>query len=223
KQIKVADVDERISRLEKLIGTSAGQDLDALPANLASTSFVHSLSKLEQQISLLAQPRHLDTISRRIKVLVPELERLHELKTGGRKDHAFGLAGLATASTASAGAGAGSGSASGAGSSKDDHGNLSNDIEDKVNKLFSTMEKVDPLLNLTPALLTRLKALQGLHSEAAIFSRTLKVISEEQTRMDDELKSLDTTSHSVIYKKKKKNSGMGLVLLGFCGHPLHLC
>lgn len=55
------------------------------------------------------------------------------------------------------------------------------------------MEKVDPLLNLTPALLTRLKALQGLHSEAATFSQSVKVISEEQVRITDELKSLAST------------------------------
>lgn len=52
---------------------------------------------------------------------------------------------------------------------------------------------MDPLLNLTPALLTRLKALQTLHTEAASFGQSVKVISEEQTRMTDELKSLTTT------------------------------
>lgn len=60
------------------------------------------------------------------------------------------------------------------------------------------MEKVDPLLNLTPALLTRLKALQGLHAEAATFSQSVKVISEEQVRITDELKSLGATCDLVI-------------------------
>ncbi|ORX61899.1 hypothetical protein DM01DRAFT_1315161 [Hesseltinella vesiculosa] len=192
KQTNTADIDERIARLEKLVGTSAGQDFESLPGNIASMSFIHSLSKLEQQMSLLAQPRHLDTISRRIKVLIPELERLHELKTGNRKDHAFGLAGLSTTTTTTTIL-----ANTVNGDRKDEQPNISNDMEEKINKLFTTMEKVDPLLNLTPALLTRLKALQGLHSEAAIFSRTLKVISEEQTRMADELKNLDVTSQTL--------------------------
>ena len=59
------------------------------------------------------------------------------------------------------------------------------------------MEKIDPLLNLTPALLTRLKALQGLHTEAATFGRSVKAISEEQTRMTDELKNLATACELV--------------------------
>lgn len=63
--------------------------------------------------------------------------------------------------------------------------------------MFATLEKVDPLLNLTPALLTRLKALQGLHTEAASFGQSVKVISEEQTRMSDELKSLTSTCELV--------------------------
>ncbi|CAO3593977.1 unnamed protein product [Absidia cylindrospora] len=69
------------------------------------------------------------------------------------------------------------------------------------------MEKVDPLLNLTPALLTRLKALQGLHTEAATFGRSVKVISEEQTRMTEEIKSLDTTCE-LLTKSLKDNEDL---------------
>ncbi|KAI9303116.1 Dynamitin-domain-containing protein, partial [Cunninghamella echinulata] len=146
------------------------------------TSLINTLSKLEQQISLLAQPRHLDVISRKIKVLNSELERLHELKSGN--------------------------------TNKDDQGVLSNDTEEKVNQLFATMEKVDPLLNLTPTLLTRLKALQGLHTEAATFGKSVKLISEEQTRMTEEIKSLDTTCDLVIKNKNnEKEKGKGNIII----------
>jgi hypothetical protein len=161
---------------------------------------MHSLSKLEQQMTLLAQPRHLDTVSRRIKVLNSELDRLHELKSGGgRKDHGYNLgSGLHSSSSGMGATTAISGGNTTEGTNKGDHnGALSNDIEEKVNHLFTTMEKVDPLLNLTPALLTRLKALQGLHTEAATFGKSVKVISEEQTRMTEEIKSLDTTCELV--------------------------
>ncbi|KAI8093222.1 uncharacterized protein BX664DRAFT_261385, partial [Halteromyces radiatus] len=193
-QGKVVDVDERIARIEKLVGTCSGQGFDTIPANFATTSLIHSLSKLEQQITLLAQPRHLDTVMRRIKVLNSELDRSQELKSGGRKDHVYGgLAGLSTTSSNVSVTGLGNNGNNSLASKEDQSGGLSNDAEEKVNHLFATMEKVDPLLNLTPALLTRLKALQGLHTEAATFGRSIKVISEEQTRMTEEIKSLDST------------------------------
>ncbi|CAO0802234.1 unnamed protein product [Mucor circinelloides] len=181
KESKLSDIDERIAKIEKLVGSNAGQALDELPQNLASTSLVNSLSKLEQLVVVLAQPRQLEMVARRVKVLNSDLDRLNELKSG-RKDTSslgFGLTSSInpqnTPSTNEA-------------TNKD-----GNDNEAKINKLFATLEKVDPLLNLTPALLTRLKALQTLHTEAASFGQSVKVISEEQTRMTDELKSLTTT------------------------------
>lgn len=65
--------------------------------------------------------------------------------------------------------------------------------------MFNVVEKIDPLLNLTPALLTRLKALQSLHTEAATFGRSVKAISEEQIRITDELKSLSSTCELVSF------------------------
>ncbi|KAI8336836.1 hypothetical protein BC941DRAFT_337119, partial [Chlamydoabsidia padenii] len=189
-QGKVVDIDERIARIEKLVGTSSGEGFDSISANVPTTSLMHSLSKLEQQITLLAQPRHLDTVARRIKVLNSELDRLHELKSGGgRKDLGYSLVSGLHSSSSNIGGN------SNLGNTTDGRGDggLSNDTEEKVNHLFATMEKVDPLLNLTPALLTRLKALQGLHTEAATFGKSIKVISEEQTRMTEEIKSLETT------------------------------
>ncbi|KAL9542853.1 hypothetical protein MBANPS3_008397 [Mucor bainieri] len=181
KESKLSDIDERIAKIEKLVGSNAGQALDELPQNLASTSLVNSLSKLEQQVLVLAQPRQLEMVARRVKVLNSDLDRLNELKSGRKDTSSLGF-GLSSAinpqNTPSANEAA----------NKD-----SNDNEAKINKLFATLEKVDPLLNLTPALLTRLKALQTLHTEAASFGQSVKVISEEQTRMTDELKSLATT------------------------------
>ncbi|KAK4520403.1 retrograde regulation protein 2 [Mucor velutinosus] len=181
KESKLSDIDERIAKIEKLVGSNAGQALDELPQNLASTSLVNSLSKLEQQVLVLAQPRQLEMVARRVKVLNSDLDRLNELKSSRKDTSSLGF-GLSSAinpqNTPSANEAA----------NKD-----SNDNEAKINKLFATLEKVDPLLNLTPALLTRLKALQTLHTEAASFGKSVKVISEEQTRMTDELKSLTTT------------------------------
>jgi hypothetical protein len=141
---------------------------------------------LEQQVVVLAQPRQLEMVARRVKVLNSDLDRLNELKSG-RKDTSsslgFGLSSSNNNQTNATASAADNANADG----------VSTDSEAKINQLFATLEKVDPLLNLTPALLTRLKALQGLHTEAASFGQSVKVISEEQTRMTDELKSLTTT------------------------------
>lgn len=118
-------------------------------------------------------------VARRVKGLNSDLDRLNELKSGRKDAKVMGYAVSNSLNQANTAEHAPDG--------------LSNDAEAKVNQLFATLEKVDPLLNLTPALLTRLKALQGLHTEAAAFGQSVKIISEEQTRMTDELKSLTTT------------------------------
>ncbi|KAF7721825.1 Dynactin subunit 2 [Apophysomyces ossiformis] len=193
KQTKVADIDERIAKIESLVGTAAGQGLEDLPSNIASTSLINTISKLEQQIMVLAQPKLLDTVAKRVTTLNTALDRLNELKSG-RKDVSsslgYSIGGVTATNPLPAGGQPALGTAEG---QNQENGGLSNDTEEKVNRLFSTMEKIDPLLSLTPALLTRLKALQGLHTEAATFGRSVKVISEEQSRMSEELKSLTTT------------------------------
>ncbi|ORE10701.1 hypothetical protein BCV72DRAFT_9417 [Rhizopus microsporus var. microsporus] len=190
KENKLSDIDERIARIEKLIGSSAGQTLEDLPASLSSSSLVSSLAKLEQQVVLLAQPRQLEMVARRVKVLNSDLDRLNEIKAS-RKDisNTLGFSFSTVNNPANV-------------SANDIKDNL-NDTETKINQLFTTMEKIDPLLNLTPALLTRLKALQTLHADATTFGQSIKVISEEQTRMTDELKSLTTTCELVTKKNNR--------------------
>ncbi|ORZ03057.1 hypothetical protein BCR43DRAFT_528829 [Syncephalastrum racemosum] len=195
KESKVVDIDDRIAKLESLVGTSAGRGLDELPSSLASSSLVASISKFEQQITVLAQPRQLEVVARRVKVLISELDRLNELKAG-RKDMSLGF-GLVGAGSSNASVSGGAPAHAIAEEKKEGAAGLSNETEEKVNHLFHTMEKVDPLRTLTHALLTRLKALQGLHTEAATFGQSVKVISEEQSRMTDELKSLSSTCELV--------------------------
>ncbi|KAI9258822.1 Dynamitin-domain-containing protein [Phascolomyces articulosus] len=201
KESKVADIDERIAKLESLVGSSSGHGLDDLPPSLATASLIGSVSKLEQQITILAQPRQLETVARRVKVLISELDRLNELKSG-RKDLSLGF-GLSSNTSLPGTAGSGGSTSNSANENKEGQG-LSSDAEEKVNHLFSSMEKIDPLLNLTPALLTRLKALQSLHTEAATFGRSVKAISEEQTRMTDELKNLGTACE-LLQKSVQEN------------------
>jgi hypothetical protein len=96
---------------------------------------INTISKLEQQMVVIAQPRQLEMVARRVKVLNSDLDRLNELKAG-RKDTtsslSFGLSSTtASAQTASGAAAAATPAAGGAeGANKEGI----NDSESKVTR-----------------------------------------------------------------------------------------
>ncbi|KAG0320074.1 Dynactin subunit 2 [Dissophora globulifera] len=147
---KTAELAERLAILEKAVGSTPMQ---------SGASLVGTVEKLEQHISIFSQPRQLEQLSRRLKSVTGELERVQELQA---KDSA----------------------ATG----------ISPDAEIKINTLFELVDKIDPLVSLAPVLVTRLKGLKGLHAEAAIFSDSIKMISNEQSKITEELKGLDSVS-----------------------------
>ncbi|KAI9442269.1 hypothetical protein H4582DRAFT_2109905 [Lactarius indigo] len=69
----IAGMDRRVGDLEKLIG-SASTSLDESSA--MPTPLLPLLTRLNTQLTVLAQPRHLDNISRRLKLLLSDLDRL---------------------------------------------------------------------------------------------------------------------------------------------------
>ncbi|KAF9174406.1 Dynactin subunit 2 [Mortierella sp. AD011] len=147
---KTAELAERLAILEKAVGTTPMQ---------SGSSLVGTLEKLEQNMGVLVHPRQLEQLSRRLKVVMGELERVQELQA--KESAATGI---------------------------------SPETENKINNLFELVDKIDPLVSLAPALVTRLKGLKGLHSEAAIFSDSIKMISSEQSKISEELKGLSTVS-----------------------------
>ncbi|KAG9316461.1 Dynamitin-domain-containing protein [Chiua virens] len=69
---QIVEMDKRVGELEKLIG-SVGATLDEttpLPPPL-----LPMLMRLNNQFTLLTQPRHIDSVSRRLKLLLSDLER----------------------------------------------------------------------------------------------------------------------------------------------------
>ncbi|KIJ49520.1 hypothetical protein M422DRAFT_27886 [Sphaerobolus stellatus SS14] len=69
---ELADIDKRLGELESLVG-AAGTTLDEsspLPPPLLPL-----ITRLSNQLTILTQPRHIDSISRRLKLLVSDLER----------------------------------------------------------------------------------------------------------------------------------------------------
>ncbi|KAG0202659.1 Dynactin subunit 2 [Mortierella sp. GBA30] len=68
---KTAELAERLAILEKAIGSTQMQ---------SGASLVGTVEKLEQHINILVQPRQLEQLSRRLKVVMAELERVQELQ-----------------------------------------------------------------------------------------------------------------------------------------------
>ncbi|CAG8459292.1 10484_t:CDS:2 [Cetraspora pellucida] len=158
---KITELDERIASLEKLVGTAHGQNFEDLSISITNTNLIAAVDKLDQHMQILAQPRHLESVSRKAKTLVGELEKVNELK-----------------------------------SKEFMNGGVIN---------YDTQERVDPLISIAPALVNRLKSLQQLHQEAAVFSDTIKMLSDEQSKIREELKSLNEVSGNVNEETIQQN------------------
>ncbi|KAG6866604.1 hypothetical protein C0991_000714, partial [Blastosporella zonata] len=78
---RVAEMDRRVGELEKLVGSSSASldETSPLPPPLLPL-----LTRLNIQLTLLSQPRHLDSISRRLKLLLSDLERVSSTQSQSR-------------------------------------------------------------------------------------------------------------------------------------------
>ncbi|KAJ7502753.1 Dynamitin-domain-containing protein [Mycena galericulata] len=68
----IVEMDRRVGELEKLVGssTAALDESSPLPPPLLPL-----ITRLNSQLTLLTQPRHIDSISRRLKLLLSDLDR----------------------------------------------------------------------------------------------------------------------------------------------------
>lgn len=125
------------------------------------------INRLANQITLLTQPRHIDSISRRLKLLLADLERHQNLAKGAKpsaaraSDANDGSAGTMVSSSA-----------------------LPPD-------LAPILQRLSPLLPTIPHLLQRLRTLSSLHTSASSFASTLTSLEEEQKKVRTALGELD--------------------------------
>lgn len=116
------------------------------------------LNRLSAQLTLLTQPRHIDSISRRLKLLLADLER-----TSG----------------ASSGATAGSRRQPSQSNAPAATGNAST-LQADILPLLTRLSQHLPTL---PHILTRLRTLSSLHTSAAALEATLKDLEDEQKKV----------------------------------------
>ncbi|RDX47109.1 hypothetical protein OH76DRAFT_1442187 [Lentinus brumalis] len=180
----IAEMDRRVGELEKLVGSSstALDELSPLPPPLLPL-----LTRLNAQLSLLTQPRHIDSISRRIKLLNSEFERTSS-SSGGQAHHGTQRRG-AHQSGSSAVA---SPSASTSGSPASNASNTA-----LQEQLAPVLTRLAPLLPHIPHILTRLRTLSALHTSAAGFQNTLESLEEEQRRTRAALEDLQRAVEGV--------------------------
>ena len=135
-----------------------------------------SVSRLEHQLTLLTQPRHLDAISRRVKVLTTELERMHEAKRKAPNYSAGGADGNSKREGSTSRSNADGTSTA---------GELDVETSQRLAALFSMQQRMEPLLPLASSLLARMRSLASLHASSSSFSGKL----DQVVNADDHLKA----------------------------------
>lgn len=138
------------------------------------------MNRLDNLLSLLTQPRHLDAISRRIKLLLVDLDRA---AAASRRSN--------TQTQTS--------------SEKQSNMTLPVSEYNQLQTLFQLLPRLDPLLPIVTPLLNRLRSLSGLHSEASEIAESLRKMESEDKSSNDEVKELKVIMDAM--KKGLEESG----------------
>ncbi|CAL1707954.1 unnamed protein product [Somion occarium] len=164
----IAEMDKRVGELEKLIGSSgtALDELSPLPPPILPL-----LTRLNTQLTLLTQPRHIDSISRRLKLLLSDLDRVsnanaQHLNASQRRQGSH----HAPVSSAT--------------SPHPSSPSISTQVATSTlqEQLTPILTRLSPMLPHIPHILSRLRTLSTLHTQAASFQSTLESLEEEQRK-----------------------------------------
>ncbi|TFK54017.1 hypothetical protein OE88DRAFT_1805838 [Heliocybe sulcata] len=176
----VADMDKRVGELEKIIGSSTTSldEVSPLPPPL-----LPMLTRLNAQLTLLTQPRHIDSISRRLKLLLSDLERASHGQGHGsntRKPHHPQQQQAAPAQPITP--------------------------SPIMEQLAPLLTRLAPNLPHIPHILTRLRTLSALHTSAAEFQSTLESLEEDQKKVREALEDL-SKAVTTVEKSLEDNRG----------------
>ncbi|TPX59453.1 hypothetical protein PhCBS80983_g02455 [Powellomyces hirtus] len=190
---KITQVEARLASLERLIGTHFLQGLEGGNASVSALlqengSLIGALQRLDNHLALLTQPRQLDLVARRVKALTVDMERLADLRKKQQLENSISVSmeNLAPAHNTTTG-----GRLSTSAMQDVEMHKTQTETERRVNYLYSLMEKLDPVAGLVPHLVSRLRGLKSLHTEAAVFSESLAILTLEQTRVSEGFKGID--------------------------------
>ncbi|KDN47563.1 hypothetical protein K437DRAFT_255840 [Tilletiaria anomala UBC 951] len=192
--LPLPQLEGKVVELEKFVGV---RDILMDETKGLQRPLIESVARLEHQLTLLTQPRQLDAISRRVKVLSTELERLHETKRkapagAGVGDGRGAAAAAASQSPADGGKGAAREGGGGAGAGLG-VGKLDAETAQKLSTLFALQKRLEPLIPLGGSLLGRMRSLSALHASSSSFARRLDAAMQADAQLrrgQEELRAL---------------------------------
>ncbi|KAL7413223.1 hypothetical protein BDY24DRAFT_389350 [Mrakia frigida] len=195
---KVAELDKRLAELEGMIGVgNSGVDISSpLPTPLLPT-----LQKLDHLLTLLTQPRHLDAISRRVKLLLIDLDKAQQ----SQSNSSFSNSQKRRSITASSSLDPSSSQPPNPSSSPS---NLTPTQLSSLTTLFALLPRLQPLLPLVPHLLARLRSLASLHASAGEFASTLSNVERESIGLREGEKELRGVLEGLEASLKKNEEVM---------------
>lgn len=172
---KAADFDSRLTLLERALGITA-TEIPIIDSNGIPKAILPKLDSLERQVSVVSESSasSLDNISRGVRLLTQEAEKLEEARRSAKAAH-----------DAMKAAGIENGDGSVAGSTGVD--NQSQEQIAKINALYGTLPTIENLAPLLPALLDRLRSLRAIHADAAMANETLEMVEKRQDDMAQEI------------------------------------
>lgn len=187
-----ASFDTRLKELETSLGLASiplPTQADTIPKPLLPT-----LDTLEQQVHLLATttPASLDSMSKRIRLLTDEADRLNDKRRAAKQSYIEMRAAAAEAGTVN-----GSGRTQSSGGSGGAYAGPSaampasiledTEMETKISALYNTLPTIETLAPTLPAVLERLKSLRILHASAADAAARVEHVEVHSKEMGEEI------------------------------------
>ncbi|WVF70971.1 hypothetical protein IAT40_005767 [Kwoniella sp. CBS 6097] len=184
-------IDKRLAALEDALGP-IGDGVDH------SSPLIPTLNKHDHLLTLLTQPRHLDAISRRIKLLLVDLDRA---AAASKRNP------LTATSTSAAAVGAGTGPG-GQGDKSSSSLSLSQAEYQNLQSLFSILPRLDPLLPILSPVLARLRSLNSLHAEASEVADSLRKLQGDDKRSNEQIGELKSFTEKVAHGLDEASEGI---------------
>ncbi|KAJ1945968.1 hypothetical protein FBU59_002156 [Linderina macrospora] len=164
----VAAMEKRIAALEKTLGAKE---------SAAGPALVDAVTRLRQQLDVIADPQRIEGIQRRVKQALIDFDRL---------DHAQTQAIKAAEGDRSAG--------------------LDANAVKRIDELYEKLSNIDSLVELAPATAQRLQSLATLHVEASEAVARIGRIEKEQGSMTEELSTVKEIASSLRGSIVENNS-----------------
>jgi len=192
---RAADFDGRLALLEKILGLN-NTELPKMGDNGIPKAILPTLEILQRQMSVISEstPSSLDNISRRVRTLTEDANRLEE----SRKSAKTALDALRAAG----------------GDIAAEEGEDSEQVS-KINALFGTLSTIDNLAPLLPSILDRLRSLRAIHADAATASESLERVEKSQEDMAGDIKKwkegLEKMEEAMKQGERTMNGNMKVV------------